>query len=98
MILLTNNHIWKSYLEISNKILHNICEGRKEREVVSVKCSSCGYTAEESHNFCKKCGKKLREICDCWVKKSNYNCGESSCPGYRLYVLEMHKIKEEGCA
>lgn len=49
--------------------------------------------SEDSDNFCQNCGKKLNETCKrCWVlKKDNYNCGESSCPGYGLYRILKSK-------
>ena len=49
-------------------------------------CHKCGNTKiKEEDNFCIACGAKLKKTCNCWViKKENYNCGESSCPGYIL--------------
>lgn len=49
-----------------------------------VKCKSCGTKNIEKANFCKYCGKKLKEVCNCWVKKEPYNCGNEECPGYML--------------
>ena len=49
-----------------------------------MKCKKCG-TENEKSNFCKNCGNKLKKICDCWIKKKPYNCGEETCPSYRLY-------------
>mgnify|MGYP005805205265 CR=1 FL=1 len=45
----------------------------------------CGQRITYNSNFCPACGRKLKELCDCWVKKEPYNCGQSICPGYRLY-------------
>ena len=55
-----------------------------------MKCKSCGWETDEGDNFCSQCGTKLKEICTyCWVKKKdNYSCGERSCPGHGLYVME----------
>lgn len=49
-------------------------------------CHKCGNPRiKKEDNFCVVCGTKLKEICNCWViKKENYNCGESSCPGYKI--------------
>ncbi len=57
------------------------------------KCPKCGKEADERNNFCKFCGTKLKEKCDCWVKKGNYDCGECSCPGYKLFMIEKLKSK-----
>ena len=54
-----------------------------EREVQL--CPSCKAENRPCANFCKKCGAKLREVCNCWVKKEPYNCGQSECPGHRLF-------------
>ena len=54
----------------------------KER---TVHCKKCGNRNSEAANFCRACGTKLREICDCWVKKEPYNCGQRECPSYRLF-------------
>lgn len=58
-----------------------------------MKCEACGKENKETANFCKYCGSKLKEVCNCWIKKDNYNCGESSCPGYGLFRLERLKTK-----
>ncbi len=34
---------------------------------------------------------KLKEVCDCWIKKEPYNCGQEKCPGYRLFAVEKSK-------
>lgn len=57
-----------------------------------MKCMQCGKESNEDANFCKKCGSKLKSTCKCWVlKKDNYDCGKSSCPGYGLYRLLKSK-------
>ncbi len=53
-----------------------------------MQCKSCGFQNSEQANFCSKCGKKLREVCDCWIKKEPYNCGQDQCPGYRLFAVK----------
>ena len=40
-----------------------------------MKCPSCQAENPDSANFCKLCGTKLKEVCDCWIKKEPYNCG-----------------------
>lgn len=51
-----------------------------------MKCTECGNEdIKEGDNFCNECGEKLKRKCKCWVlKKDNYDCGESSCPGYKI--------------
>lgn len=49
-------------------------------------CPHCGAKNDDTANFCKRCSAKLRAICDCWVKKEPYNCGQGMCPGYRLFL------------
>lgn len=49
-------------------------------------CHKCGNPEiKEEDNFCVACGVKLKTTCKCLVlKNDNYNCGESSCPGYKI--------------
>lgn len=59
-----------------------------------MECSNCRAKVSEKSNFCKKCGTKLHEKCNCWVKKQdNYYCGESSCPGFGLFRIEKLKVQ-----
>lgn len=58
-----------------------------------MRCGVCDTQCEDNSNFCSKCGAKLKEICNCWLKKGNYNCGEKNCPGYGLFRLEKLKSK-----
>ena len=51
-----------------------------------MECPHCGVQNESDANFCHMCSAKLREVCDCWVKKEPYNCGQDQCPGYRLFL------------
>lgn len=50
-----------------------------------MECYKCKYKNDDNANFCIMCGNKLKEICNCWIKKEPYNCGEQKCPSYRLY-------------
>lgn len=55
-------------------------------------CEKCGTNLVEDANFCISCGSKVRRTCKCWVlKKDNYDCGESSCPGYGLHRVRRIK-------
>lgn len=61
-------------------------------------CHKCGNPRiKKEDNFCVACGAKLKKTCNCWViKKENYNCGESSCPGYKiLTILTKRGISNE---
>ena len=51
-------------------------------------CPVCGADNVDAANFCRSCGAKLREVCNCWIKKEPYNCGQCKCPGYRLFQME----------
>ena len=54
-----------------------------------MQCPKCGHESSDGDNFCKDCGSKLKNECNCWVKKKgNYNCGCDSCPGYGLFRNE----------
>lgn len=54
----------------------------------NLQCTYCGSENLEHANFCRKCGSKLKEVCNCWIKKEPYNCGQVKCPGYRLFQAE----------
>ena len=56
-------------------------------------CENCGFGNSPSANFCKSCGEKLRDVCNCWIKKRPYKCGERVCPGFGLYARELRKSK-----
>lgn len=56
-------------------------------------CRFCGADHKEKDNFCGNCGMKLRLVCDCYIKKKPYNCGQDQCPGYRLFLIEMLRDK-----
>lgn len=51
-------------------------------------CKECGAENSDNANFCRMCGKKLRVVCNCYIKKEPYNCGQDQCPGYRLVPME----------
>ena len=50
-------------------------------------CEICGTENREEANFCRLCSNKLRTVCNCWVKKGPYNCGQRKCPGKNLAVM-----------
>lgn len=59
-----------------------------------MKCPYCGSNrVKENDNFCGECGRKLKAVCDCWIKKGSYNCGEDSCPGRELFIKELRALK-----
>lgn len=61
-----------------------------------MKCPICGNTQiKDDDNFCTECGTKVRNTCNCWIKKDNYDCGESSCPGYGLFKIERLRSESE---
>lgn len=60
-----------------------------------MRCKSCGAECGERANFCRKCGTKLREVCDCPIKKEPYNCGQEKCPGYKLFVMEARQKRSQ---
>ena len=59
-----------------------------------MKCPYCGSNrVKENDNFCGECGRKLKTVCNCWIKKGGYNCGEDSCPGRELFIKELRALK-----
>lgn len=65
------------------------------QEVKGMKCPHCGAECKDGANFCKKCGGKLRKVCQCWVFNELYNCGHEECPGLGLIVEEMKESQAE---
>ncbi len=63
---------------------------------MKIECSLCGTDNDIEANFCRGCGEKLKDFCNCWIKKGPYNCGQTLCPGYSLLLLE--KIKGQAAA
>ncbi len=59
-----------------------------------VKCKKCNFKNNKDGNFCVKCGAKLKEICNCWIKKELYNCGKEKCPSYGLYKKLFRKNRQ----
>lgn len=51
-----------------------------------MKCLKCNYENIDNSNFCVKCGNKLKEKCNCWIKEEQYNCEQEECPSYKLYM------------
>ena len=58
-------------------------------------CPKCGKKCHTDANFCQHCAAKLRTVCNCWIKKKPYNCGQEKCPGYRLFLIELAKERGE---
>ena len=57
-------------------------------------CPNCKKEMQEESNLCTNCGTKLESTCRCLViKKDNYGCGQDSCPGYGLFLIEKKKQK-----
>ena len=54
------------------------------------------YEKNLAVNFCPHCGKKINPVCNCWVKKEPFNCGQEKCPGYGLYALLRDSDKLNG--
>ena len=51
-------------------------------------CPFCKERINNGANFCRNCGAKITTVCNCWVKKEPYNCGQGKCPGYRLFQIK----------
>lgn len=58
-------------------------------------CPACGSSVPAG-NFCTQCRYKLVTVCDCWVVKGKYNCGQIKCPGTMLFSCDSNQIKSEG--
>lgn len=56
-----------------------------------MKCDKCGTECSDNANFCNNCGRKLKTVCNCWIKKELYNCGADKCPSYKLFKMEKHQ-------
>ncbi len=68
------------------------------KEVRDMVCGKCGFEDQDSGNFCRRCGSKLRRVCDCYIKKEPYNCGQDPCPGYRLFLQEANQAKAQAAS
>ena len=63
-----------------------------ERKIIKmIICQSCNTPNPDKANFCGHCGRKLKEVCACWVLKKEYNCEEEKCPGYKLLFMLPHQ-------
>lgn len=60
-------------------------------DVLKVACPHCNKLVKKG-NFCNQCGKKMVEICNCWVLRKQYNCGQDKCKGLNL-ITEAIKTK-----
>ncbi|MCI8348702.1 MAG: hypothetical protein HFE74_04590 [Firmicutes bacterium] len=49
-----------------------------------MECPKCKAQNIEQANFCKNCGYKLKQVCNCWVENRAYDCGKNSCPGFLI--------------
>lgn len=51
---------------------------------------NCPYCHKENlnGNFCTECGRKIVDVCDCWVMHCYYNCGQETCPGLKLLSIK----------
>lgn len=58
-----------------------------------MKCPVCHAEVPEQANFCRNCGTKIREVCECWIKKEPYNCGQEKCPGYRIFQKDKSEYQ-----
>lgn len=67
----------------------------EKRTAPQEQCKGCGADNPKGANFCRKCGEKLRQLCDCYIKKEPYNCGQDRCPGYRLFLMERDQSKTQ---
>ena len=54
-------------------------------------CPNCNSDVENG-NFCSACAWKLKDVCDCWVKKQPHDCGRDWCPGLELLAEELKAI------
>lgn len=57
-------------------------------------CPHCGKVVKKG-NFCNKCGKKLANMCDCWLMKRPYNCSFQKCPDMSAFTLLLLHIQQD---
>ena len=60
---------------------------------INFKCKDCGTENPKSANFCKTCGGKLKEECDCPWLHQKFHCGEEKCPGFRIFLILARRVK-----
>lgn len=65
-----------------------------------MECKYCNKEIPSTSNFCCYCSKKVVDVCNCWIKKEPYDCGQDKCPGYGLYKLlsDAKKLCEQGAS
>lgn len=52
-------------------------------------CPSCGSKRPKKHNFCVKCGAKLKPFCyRCHFDRQYHKCGYDKCPSLYTYIKE----------
>ncbi len=61
--------------------------------VHKIASGTIGAEKLSTENFDPTTGRKLREVCDCWVLGKPFNCGYDECPGYKLRAILMKKEK-----
>lgn len=57
-------------------------------------CPHCGKVVKKE-NFCNKCGKKLANMCDCWLMKRPYHCSFQKCPDMSDFTLLLLHIQQD---
>lgn len=57
-------------------------------------CPHCGKVVKKG-NFCNKCGKKLANMCDCWLMKRPYHCSFQKCPDMSDFTLLLLHIQQD---
>lgn len=57
-------------------------------------CTHCGKVVKKG-NFCNKCGKKLANMCDCWLMKRPYHCSFQKCPDMSAFTLLLLHIQQD---
>ena len=66
------------YLDVAQDMI--AADGEEMEVDGKIKCPHCGARTNEDGNFCTVCGRKIIEICDCWILNRPYNCGHDECP------------------
>ena len=73
------------------KVPEEVKRNRSTKSEALIKCPYCKNLIPEKSNFCPRCRKKVRKVCNCWVKKIPYDCGMDECPGYDLWIIEKRR-------
>lgn len=67
-----------------------------KKEIANVReCSEMRMYKGRWKNFDSNTGKKLVEICDCYVLGKPFNCKLKKCPGVNLYFMMLKEIREK---